>query len=125
MKDTDGGTLQEILFVLGQLKSESSLPAVMEMAQDKRVVEALRIQALDTLGHIASPKAMGVLQECLRRRGFFGGGEVPEVRMAAAKALMTLGTEEAKDTLRKVVEADPRGDERESLRRILAVGRPS
>ncbi|HJW73197.1 MAG TPA: HEAT repeat domain-containing protein [Geothrix sp.] len=125
MKDTDGGTLQEILFVLGQLKSENSLPAVMEMAQDKRVVESLRLQALDTLAHIASPKAIGVLQECLRRRSFFGGGESPEVRFAAAKALMALGTGEAEATLRKVVEADPRGEERESLRRILAAGRPS
>ena len=95
MKETDAETMQEILFALGQLRSESSLPQVTALAQDKRVLERLRIQALDTLGHIASPKAMPVLLECMRRKGFFNAGEPPAIRMAAAKALAALGTPEA------------------------------
>jgi HEAT repeat protein len=125
MKDTDAGTLQEILFAFAQMKSESSLPAVTELAQDKRVIESLRLQALDTLGHISSPKALGVFQECLRRRSFFGGGETIEIRLAAAKALMALGIPEAQSILRKTIESDPRGEEREALRRILESGQPS
>jgi HEAT repeat protein len=119
MKDTDAETMQEILFALGQLRSEAGMAQVTELAQDKRVVERLRIQALDTLGHIASPKAMPVLLECLRRKGFFGGGEAPAVRLAAAKALAALGTPEAITALKRAADSEPRGEEREFLRRLL------
>ncbi len=119
MKDTDVETMQEILFALGQLRSEGSLPQVIELAQDKRVLEKLRIQALDTLGHIASPKSLPVLLECLRRKGFFGGGETQPIRLAAAKALVALGTPEALVALKKAVEGEPKGEEREAMRRLL------
>ena len=119
MKDTDGETMQEILFALGQLRSESSLAQVSALAQDKRVVEQIRIQALDTLGHIASPKAMPVLLECLRRKGFFTGGEAPPIRLAAARALLALGTPETIGALQKAVDQEPKGEEREAFRRLL------
>jgi HEAT repeat protein len=111
--------MQEILFALGQLRSESSLPQIVELAQDKRVRDQLRIQALDALGHIASPKATPALLECLRRKGFFSGGEQPNIRLAAAKALVAIGTPEARAALQKTVEAEPKGEEREALRRLL------
>jgi HEAT repeat protein len=119
MKETDAETMQEILFALGQLRSESSLPQVTALAQDKRVLERLRIQALETLGHIASPKAMPVLLESMRRKGFFNAGESPAIRMAAAKALAALGTPEADDALQKAVDAEPQSEERETMRRLL------
>ncbi|HJW42868.1 MAG TPA: HEAT repeat domain-containing protein [Geothrix sp.] len=119
MKDTDAETLQEILFALGQLRSEGSLGAVSELIQDKRVIEKLRIQALDTLGHIASPKAIPVLLECLRRKGFFGGGESQPIRLAAARALVAMDHPEATAALRKAVDAEPKGEEREAMRRLL------
>jgi HEAT repeat protein len=119
MKDTDGDTMREILFALGQLRSEGSLPQVAELAQDKRVLEQLRIQALDTLGHIASPKALPVLLECLRRKGFFGGGEPAAIRLAAARALVALGTPEAIAALQRVADGEPKGEEREAIRRLL------
>jgi HEAT repeat protein len=119
MKDTDAETMQEILFALGQLRSEAGLPQVVELAQDKRVLERIRVQALDTLGHIASPKCLPVLQDCLRRKGFFGGGEPQPIRLAAAKALAALGTPDALAALRKAVEAEPKGEEREAMRRVL------
>lgn len=123
MKDTDAETMQEILFALGQLRSEGSLAQVAELAQDKRVLEKLRIQALDTLGHIASPKAIPVLLECLRRKGFFslgvGGQESPAIRFAAARALAVQGTPEALAALQRVVASEPKGEEREAMRRLL------
>jgi HEAT repeat protein len=122
MKETDGETMQEILFALGQLRSESSLPQIAELAQDKRVREQLRVQALEALGHIASPKALPALLECLRRKGFFGGGEPPNIRMAAARALAALGTPEARAALQKTADTEPKGEERELLQRLL--GRP-
>jgi hypothetical protein len=119
MKDTDVETIQEILFALGQLRSEAGVPQVVELAQDKRVLERIRIQALDTLGLIASPKALPVLLECLRRKGFFGGGETQPIRLAAAKALAALGTPEARAALQRAVQAEPKGEDRESMNRLL------
>jgi len=123
MKDTDAETMQEILFALGQLRSEGSLAQVVELAQDKRVLEKLRIQALETLALIASPKALPVLVDCLRRKGFLGIGvgsnESPAIRLAAARALVALGTPEALAALQRVVTSEPKGEEREAMRRLL------
>jgi len=119
MKDTDGETLQEILFGLGQLRAESSLPQVAELAQDKRVLLKLRIQALDTVGQIASPKSVPVLLECMRRKGFFSAGEPSGVRMAAAKALAAIGTPEARAAIQKAADTEPKGEERDILHRLL------
>jgi HEAT repeat protein len=119
LKDTDGGTLEEILFAFGQMKSEGSLAALTELIQDKRVIEKMRIQGLDTLAHIGSPKALPLLLECLRRKGFFGGGEPPAIRLAAARALAALGTPEALAALQKVYETEPKGEEREGFQRLL------
>jgi hypothetical protein len=119
MKDADGETMQEILFALGQLRAESGLAPVADLAKDKRVHPKLRIQALDTLGQIGSPQSQPVLVECMRRKGFFGGGEAPAIRMAAAKALMALGTPDARAIVQKVAESEPKGEEREFLGRLL------
>ncbi len=119
MKDTDGETMQEILFVLGQLRSESCLGPVTDLAKDKRVVERLRLLALETLGQIGSPRAIPVFLECLRRKGFFTSGESPGIRLASAKGLAALRTQEALDALKRVVEGEPRGPERDTLRQLL------
>ncbi len=119
MKDTDAETLHEILFVLGQLRSESCLGPVTDLAKDKRVVERLRILALETLGQIGSPKSIPVFLECLRRKGFFTSGEPPAIRLASAKGLAALQTPEALVALKRVVEGEPRGAERDTLRQLL------
>ncbi len=119
MKDTDAETIQEILFALGQLHSVAGVPQVMELAQDKRVLERIRIQALETLGLIASPKALPVLVECMRRKGFFGGGEPQPIRLASAKALAALGTPEARAVLQRTLEGEPKGEDRDALLRLL------
>lgn len=119
MKDTDVETMKEILFALGQLRSEGSLTQVSALAQDKRVLEQIRIQALDTLGLIASPKAMPALLDCLRRKTFFSGGEPPAIRLAAARALVALGTPQSIGELQRVADREPKGEEREALLRLL------
>ena len=55
----------------------------------------------------------------MRRKGFFGGGEPPAIRLAAAKALAAIGTPEARAALQKAAEAEPKGEERETLVRLL------
>ena len=117
--DTDGETLQEILFVFGQLRSETCLGPVTELAKNRRVVERLRIQALETLGQIGSPKAIPVFLECLRRKGFFTSGEPSAIRLASAKGLAALMTPEARAALKRVVEGEPRGAERDQMRLFL------
>ena len=119
MKETDAETMQELLFALGQLRSEKSVGPVSELAQDKRVLERIRIQALETLGMLASPKAIPALLECMRRKGFFHPGEPSAIRMAAARALVALGTPAARAALQKAADTEPKGEERDLLQRLL------
>ncbi len=115
MKETDPGALEEVLFALGQLRSVAGLPAIAEFAQDRRAQEKLRIKGIQTLGAIGSPEALAPLGELVRRRGFFAGTESAPLRLAAARALVDLGTPAALALLRSVLEAEPRGEFREAL----------
>jgi len=119
MKDTDPETLHEIFFALGQLRSESSVAPTAELALDKRIQERLRVQATDTLGLIASPRALPALVELLRRKGLFAATEPPAVRLSAARALTVLGIPEAREALLRVVDAEPRGVERQAFLQLL------
>ena len=119
LKDTDSETLQEIFFALGQLRSESSIGPIADLARDRRVQERLRVQAVDTLGLIASPRSLPALAELLRRKGLFAAAEPSAVRLSTARALSALGTPEARETLRRVIDAEPRGEDREAFLRLL------
>ena len=119
MKDADPETLQEILFALGQLRSEGSVAPIAELAQDKRILERLRVQALATLGQIASSRAQPVLIDLVRRRGFFANVEPHAIRLAAARALWALGTPEAQEALRRLGGTEPRGEFRQALLEIV------
>lgn len=125
MKDTDPETLHEIFFALGQLRSENSVAPTAELALDKRIQERLRVQATDTLGLIASPRALPALVELLRRKGLFAATEPPAVRLAAARALTVLGTPEAREALLRVVDAEPRGVERQAFLQLLEAMAPA
>lgn len=120
LRDTDAETLQEILFVLGQLRSEAALPALTDLAQDKRVAERTRLQVLDALAHIASPKAASALGDLIRRKGFFASAEPLAVRIGAARALAAIPGPEARALLQKILDAEPRGEDRDALHRAVA-----
>lgn len=119
MKEADEETLQEILFALGQLRAVSGVPAVIELALGRRVPQRLRIQALETLGQIGDPGALPALLQCLRRKTLFSNGEEPPLRLAAARALATLGTAEALTALDKVAKVEPKGEVQDALARLL------
>ncbi|HEY3400678.1 MAG TPA: HEAT repeat domain-containing protein [Geothrix sp.] len=119
MKDTDPETLHEILFALGQLRSEGSAVPIAELAQDKRVQERLRVQATDTLGLIASPRTLPALVELLRRKGLFASTEPQAIRLSAARALAAMDHPQAREALLRVVDAEPRGEDREAFLRLL------
>ena len=119
LKEADEETIQEILFALGQLQAVSGVPAVTELALGRRVPQRLRIQALETLGQIGDPAALPAILQCLRRKTLFSNGEEPPVRLAAAQALATLGTAEAMTALDKATKAEPKGETRDALDRLL------
>ncbi|MDE3244884.1 MAG: HEAT repeat domain-containing protein [Acidobacteriota bacterium] len=121
LKETDPETKFEVLFGLGQVKMASSAPQVLELAEDHRFHERLRLKALETLGDIGAPSAIPALAELLKKKKtFFGTSSEPfDIRMGAAKALQGIGTPEARWALQKVVEAESKGPERDALQRIL------
>jgi len=121
LKETDPETKFEVLFALGQVKIASSAPAVLELAEDRRASEHLRLKALETLGDIGVASAIPAIAELLKKKKTFFGtsSETFEIRLGAAKALQGIGTPEARWALQKVVEAESKGPERDSMQRIL------
>lgn len=121
LKETDPDTKVEVLFALGQVKTASSAPAVLELVEDRRLSERLRVKALETLGDIGAPSSVPALAELIKKKKtFFGTSSEPfEIRMGAAKALQGIGTPEARWVLQKAVEVESKGPERESLQRVL------
>ena len=119
LADADEATLAEVLFALGQLRAATGLPQVQAIALGKRVPLRARIQALEALGQIGAPGALPTLLECLRRKTLFRSGEPSPIRLAAAKALATLGTPEAQTALAQVAAREPKGAERDSLCLLL------
>lgn len=121
LKETDPDTKFEVLFALGQVKTASSAPAVLELAEDRHAHERLRLKALETLGDIGAPTVIAPLAELLKKRkSFFGTtSETFDIRIGAAKALLGIGTPEARWALQKVAEAESKGPERDAMQRIL------
>ena len=121
LKETDPETKFEVLFALGQVKTASSAPAVLELAEDRRATERLRLKALETLGDIGAVSAIPALAELLKKKKTFFGtsSETFAIRTGAAKALHGIGTPEAHLILQKVVEAESKGPERDLMQRIL------
>lgn len=119
MKEADEETLQEIIFALGQLRAASGVPAITDLALGRKVPERLRLQALETLGQIGDPAALPTLLVCLRRKTLFSNGEEPPIRLAAARALAALASADALSALDKATKAEPKGEVRDALARLL------
>lgn len=115
---TDPETQVEALFGLGQVRCEAAIPAIGALAS--QAPEALRIPALEALGRIGHPSALPILAEHLRRKGrIFKTAESPEVRLAAAKALVAIGTAEAIDLVGRALAGEPRNGHQDLLRKAL------
>jgi HEAT repeat protein len=83
-------------------------------------VKKLRIKTAETLGQIGHASAIPVLGDLIRRKGrIFSTAEPTELRLAAARALTAIGTPPAFETLRKLVEEEPRSRDRDALQQIL------
>lgn len=117
---TDPETQVEILFGLGQVQSGLAVFVLADFAKNPGVSERLRLKTLETLGLIGHPSSIPLLAEFIRRKGrIFTTTEPTEIRLAAARALMAIGTPEAVGTLRKLVEEEPRSKDRDALQQLL------
>jgi len=117
---TDPETQVEILFGLGQVQSGLAVFVLGDFARNVQVHEKLRIKTAETLGQIGHASAIPVLGDLIRRKGrIFSTAEPTELRLAAARALTAIGTPPAFETLRKLVEEEPRSRDRDALQQIL------
>ncbi len=109
----------EILQGLLQAGTAKSVPAIGALAAAGP--EDLRVQALETLGQLKFAESLPVLEGQIQRKGrIFKKAEPMPVRLAAARALMSIGTQEARRILDQVVKDEPKGTDQEAFRRIAA-----
>jgi HEAT repeat protein len=116
LKDAEHGTQMEILFALAQIKGQATPPALLAIGSDRNAPERSRVKCLESLAGLATPDQIPSLAELARRKGLFGAGAEPiAVRAAAVKALAGIGTPESTQALKRLLDAEPRGSDREAL----------
>ncbi len=118
LKDSDAETQLEIIFGLGQLRSESAVPVLLESAQDRKLPEPLRLKVLETLALIQSPRSVQPLVELIRKKGFFSGSESPGIRLGAAKALAAIWPA-GRQGLQELANAEPKGELKDAFTALL------
>jgi HEAT repeat protein len=122
----DSALQLEVLFILQEMKAKQAIPALVELVKGGKGAlrpdqERVREKAIDLLGSMESPSVIPVLGELLvRRKGFFRDTREPlPIRTAALLALARFDSHEAQETLRKVLEDEPKGAERDALNKAL------
>ena len=118
LKDSDAETQLEIIFGLGQLRSEASVPALLDLVQDRKLPEALRLKVLETLGFIQSPRSVQPLVDLIRKKGFFSGSESPAIRLGSARALAGIWPG-GRQALQELIQSEPRGEMRDAFAALI------
>ncbi|HJW34963.1 MAG TPA: HEAT repeat domain-containing protein [Holophagaceae bacterium] len=118
LKDADPETQLEIIFGLGQMRSETAVPTLLDLLQDKRTPEALRIKSLETLAFIQSPRCVQPLMELIKKKGFFSGSESPVIRLGAARALAAIFPS-GRQGLQQIAESEPKGEMKDAFLNLL------
>lgn len=120
LPETDPETQVEVLFGLGQIQAFGAIPAIGTLATDTRAPLALRVKAVETLTLLAHPTAIPVLSALIERRGrIFTSAEPQELRVAVARALKAIGTQDSVAALKQAISSERRGQEREALMAVL------
>jgi len=101
LKDRDVRVRIEALKGIASLGKADSEEALIETLGDKD--HHVKEEVIKSLGEIGGKNAMLALTMMLDRRSLFGGGERDEVRLAAARALGTIGDKSAEGTLRRLL----------------------
>ena len=116
LKDAEYGTQLEILFALGQIKGRATPPALLALASERGAPERSRVKILEALAGLATPDQAAQLAELARRKGLFGTNAEPlPIRAAAIKALASIASPESAQAVKKVLESEPRGADRDAL----------
>lgn len=118
----DATLLLEVLFLLGELKSRNSIPAILALIKASKGRtrpghDKVREKAIEVLGHLGSPAAIPELAHLLhRQKGFFRDTKEPlPIRILALHALQAIGTPEALTEITRLLEAEPAGPEWDAL----------
>ena len=116
LKDAEYGTQLEILFALGQIKGPATAPLLLSLGEDRALSERSRVKFLEGLAGIASADQVAPLTELARRKGLFGSNAEPlPIRAAALKALASISTPDAAQAVKRLLEAEPKGADRDAL----------
>ncbi len=112
----EAATQTEILQGLGRIGTPAAIPVLGALAAGAS--EDLRVKALGTLAELKRSEALPILEAQLKRKGrIFKTSEPMPVRLAAARALLALGTQEARRVLDQALKEEPAGPNRESLQK--------
>ncbi|HJW72076.1 MAG TPA: HEAT repeat domain-containing protein [Geothrix sp.] len=129
---TDAALLLEVLFLLGELKSRNSIPAILALIKTSKGRtrpghDKVREKAVEVLGHLGSPAAIPELALLLhRQKGFFRDTKEPlPIRILALHALQAIGTPEALAEITRLLEAEPAGPEWDALHEATTQHRPA
>ena len=99
----DPNTLLELVIQLGDMKDPRAVSPLVELLQNGNFpgpeAEKLRQAVLESLGAIGSPEVVPVLSKLFKKKGFLGRLEPLPLRMAAARALGSIGTREAREAI--------------------------
>jgi hypothetical protein len=123
LHDADPAAQLETLTMLGDLEEPAALPAVLHILNgDKSSSEEalrLRLRAVEVLGRIPSNDSVKSLQELFMKRGLFKGREPVSLRLAAARALAALNTQEARESMALAMGHEPNDEVKTVLRQYL------
>ena len=99
----DPNTLLELVIQLGDMKDPRAVSPLVELLHNGNFsgpeAEKLRQAVLESLGAIGSPEVVPVLSKLFKKKGFLGRLEPLPLRMAAARALGSIGTREAREAI--------------------------
>jgi HEAT repeat protein len=119
-----GETRTLVLDGLGRIGTAASLPVLATLAASGE--DGPRVAACHTLGLLKQADALPTLIALLKRRGrIFKTAEPMAVRLAAAQALASIGSLEARRLLDEAISEEPKGRDREALQKIaMAANNP-
>ncbi len=119
----DPNTLLELVTQLGDLKDPRAVSPLVELLQDGNFsgpeAEKLRQAVLESLGAIGSPEVVPVLSKLFKKKGFLGRLEPLPLRMAAARALGSIGTREAREAIAMALGIESKDEVKALLRMHL------
>lgn len=116
LRDAEYGTQLEILFALSQIKGPATAQTLLALGSDRALAERSRVRMVEALAGLATADQIPALSELARRKGLFGSNAEPlAIRAAAVKALASIPSPEAAQAVQRLVEAEPKGSDRDTL----------